>query len=82
MTGFEPATPTSLTWCANRTALHPEKSSANLENITYITNKFEVIFSMADSSSQSRFLSKNSFSNFLNLPIFIVYGIVQRFPVL
>jgi len=37
---------------------------------------------MADSSSQSRFLSKNSFSNFLNLPIFIVYGIVQRFPVL
>ena len=24
MTGFEPATPTSLTWCANRTALHPD----------------------------------------------------------
>ena len=25
MTGFEPATPTSLTWCANRAALHPVK---------------------------------------------------------
>ena len=24
MTGFEPAAPTSLTWCANRTAPHPE----------------------------------------------------------
>ena len=24
MTGFEPAAPTSLTWCANRAALHPE----------------------------------------------------------
>ena len=24
VTGFEPATPTSLTWCANRAALHPE----------------------------------------------------------
>jgi hypothetical protein len=24
MTGFEPAAPTSLTWCANRAAPHPE----------------------------------------------------------
>jgi hypothetical protein len=25
MTGFEPAAPTTLKWCANRTAPHPEK---------------------------------------------------------
>ena len=27
MTGFEPAAPTTLKWCANRTAPHPENNS-------------------------------------------------------
>ncbi len=47
MTGFEPAAPTSLTWCANRTALHPElfneilsKSVANISFILYFLELF------------------------------------------
>ena len=31
MTGFEPAAPTSLTWCANRTALHPDRTAEAVE---------------------------------------------------
>jgi hypothetical protein len=34
MTGFEPAAPTSLTWCANRAAPHPEKMFCKLKCTT------------------------------------------------
>ena len=39
MTGFEPAAPTTLKWCANRTAPHPEKIISYLVPQTYFNKR-------------------------------------------
>ena len=41
--GFEPTTPCSQSRCANRTALHPEKSVAKLQQF-FSENKFSPLF--------------------------------------